>query len=124
MKIPIVCMFTLLIGVQAHAQSSADWSGSYAFPSVARSQSNMSQADLIAKREAGYYDNIGKTTVYNINTTSIGTMSEDTININGENNTVTSSGSNTGTLDASVGIQGISLNQSTYSADRFNRAQD
>lgn len=122
MRLLIVTTFFLVSS--ALAQGSADWSGSYGFPSTAKHQTNMSQADLIAKREAGYYDNIGKTTVYNITTTSIGTMSEDTININGENNTVTASGSNTGSLDASVGVQGISLNQSNYSADRFFGAQD
>jgi len=124
MKTTIVLLVALPIFSQALAQGSADWSGTYAFPSVARQQSNMSQADLIAKREAGYYDNIGKTTVYNITTTSIGTMSEDTINITGENNTVTSTGSNSGGLDASVGVQGISLNQSTYSADKLYGVQD
>jgi hypothetical protein len=119
----LIVMISFLAG-SALAQGSADWSGSYGFPSTSRQQTNMTQADLIAKREAGYYDNIGKTTVYNITTTSIGTMSEDTININGENNTVTATGRNTGSLDASVGVQGISLNQSTYSADRLYGTQD
>lgn len=97
------------------AQGSADWSGSYNFPSVARQQSGMTQADLIAKREAGYYDNIGKTTVYNISSTSIGAISQDEITINGDGNSVSTVSSNTGGLDSSVNVQSITLQDSTYS---------
>ena len=123
MKKSFVLCTVLFTALQLQAQVSSDWSGGYTFPSVARQQSNLSQADLIAKSEAGYYDNVGKTTVYNISTTSIGSMSQDEINITGNDNTVTSTASNTGGLDASVNLQNISLQQSTYSNDkRFERA--
>ena len=124
MKQFIALLMPLAIGLQAQAQGSADWSGSYNFPSVARQQSNMSQADLIAKREAGYYDNIGKTTVYNISSTSIGSISQDEITINGDGNNVTTTSSNTGGLDSSVNVQSIWLQESTYSNNKQFGAQD
>lgn len=124
MKAFLALSLPLAIGLQVHAQGSADWSGSYNFPSVARQQSNMTQADLIAKREAGYYDNIGKTTVYNISSTSIGAISQDEITINGDGNTVTSTSSNTGGLDSSVNVQSITLQNSTYSNTKQFGAQD
>lgn len=42
---------------------SGDWNSSYAFPSSSRQQIQLLQADLIAKREAGYYDGLGKSVV-------------------------------------------------------------
>lgn len=83
---------------------------------MARHQSNMTQADLIAKREAGYYDGLGKTQVYNISTNTIGTMNTMTTNIDGENNTVRSDSYSSGSLDASVLIQ--SLSSSSISQDK------
>jgi hypothetical protein len=124
MKKSIVLCAVLFTALQLQAQGSADWSGSYAFPSVSRQQSNLSQADLIAKREAGYYDNIGQTTVYNISSTSIGAMSQDQITINGDGNNVSGIASNTGGLDSSVNVQSISLQQSTYSNEKRFGAQD
>lgn len=96
--------------------SGSDWNSSYSLPGVARHQSNMTQADLIAKREAGYYDGLGKTQVYNISTNTIGTMNTMTTNIDGENNTVRSDSYSSGSLDASVLIQ--SLSSSSISQDK------
>lgn len=95
----------LLCGVASADSSGSDWSGSYGFPGSAKHQTNMTQADLIAKREAGYYDGLGKTQVYNISTTTIGTMNTMNTTIDGENNTVASDSYSSGNLDASVAIQ-------------------
>jgi hypothetical protein len=96
----------------------SDWSSSYGFPGSAKHQTNMTQADLIAKREAGYYDGLGKTEVYNITTTSIGTMTTSTTTISGNENNVMAESLNSGGLDAGVlvqSLQGSSVSQNkTY----------
>lgn len=88
--------------------SGSDWNGSYGFPGVAKHQTNLTQADLIAKREAGYYNNVGSTDVYNITTTTIGTMNTMTSTIEGNNNNISSDSLNSGSMDASVQIQSLS----------------
>lgn len=107
----------LLSTAAAHADSGgSDWNTSYGFPSVARHQTNMSQADLIAKREADYYNNIGRTDVYNISTNTIGTMNTMTSTVEGNNNNISSDSLNSGSMDASVMIQ--SLTGSSLSQDK------
>ena len=96
--------------------SGSDWNSSYSLPGSGKHQTNMTQADLIAKREAGYYDGLGKTQVYNISTNSIGTMNTMTTTIDGENNTVAADSYSSGSMDASVGIQ--SLSGSSISQDK------
>jgi hypothetical protein len=85
----------------------SDWSGSYGFPGAGKHQTNMNQADLIAKKESGYYDGLGKSEVYNITTTSIGTMTTSTTTINGNDNNVASDSLNSGGLDAGVLVQSL-----------------
>ncbi len=103
--------FCLLLVLQLNAawadSGGSDWSSSYGFAGTAKHQTNMSQADLIAKREAGYYDGLGKTEVYNITTTSIGTMTTSTTSITGNSNNVAADSISTGSLDASVQLQSL-----------------
>lgn len=93
--------------VQADS-AGADWNSSYGFAGSAKHQTNMTQADLIAKRESGYYDNLGKTSVYNITTNTIGTMNTMTSTVNGNDNNITSDSLSSGSMDASVQIQSLS----------------
>lgn len=46
----------------ASAGPSADWSDSWNFPSPAQRTNQLIQADLIEKKENGYYDGLGSTT--------------------------------------------------------------
>lgn len=96
--------------------SGSDWNTSYGFPGSARHQTNMTQADLIAKREASYYTNMGRTDVYNITTNTIGTMNTMTSTVNGNDNNISSDSLSSGSMDASVSIQ--SLTGSTVSQDK------
>jgi hypothetical protein len=108
-KLVGLCMFTCLVPVLAFADSAgSDWNSSAGFAGTARHQTNMNQADMIAKSASGYYDNVGKTQVYNISTNTIGTMTTETTTINGSSNTVSSLSSSSGSLDASVQLQSLS----------------
>ena len=110
-------LLVLLACGAAQADSGgADWNSSYGFAGTAKHQTNMSQADLIAKRESGYYDNLGKTSVYNITTNTIGTMNTMTSTVEGNNNNITSDSLSSGSMDASVKIQ--SLAGSSLSQDK------
>ena len=105
-KVIFLCFWTGLQCAAAWADSGgSDWSGSYGFPGAGKHQTNMTQADLIAKREAGYYEGLGKTEVYNITTTSIGTMSTLNTTITGNSNNVAADSLSSGSLDASVQLQ-------------------
>jgi hypothetical protein len=104
----VICMFSLVMAAAAQADSSgSDWGSSYTFTSPSKQQTNMSQADLIAKRESGYYDGLGKTEVYNITTTAIGTMTTTNNTVNGNSNNVAADSVSSGSLDASVKIQSL-----------------
>jgi hypothetical protein len=111
----VICLFSLVMAAAAQADSGgSDWSTSYSFSSSAKQQTNLTQADLIAKRESGYYDGLGKTEVYNITTTAIGTMTTTTNTVNGNSNNVAADSLSSGSLDASVKIQSLissALNQ-------------
>lgn len=85
----------------------SDWSGSYGFMGPSKHQTNMNQADLIVKKETGYYDGLGKSQVYNITTTSVGTMTTSTTTITGNDNNVSSDSLNSGGLDAGVLVQSL-----------------
>lgn len=106
-KLPtLICL--LLPCAAAWADSGgSDWSGSYGFPGSGKHQTNMTQADLIAKKESGYYDGLGKSQVYNITTTSIGTMTTSTTTISGNDNNVAADSVNSGGLDAGVLVQSL-----------------
>lgn len=62
------------------------------------------QADLIAKREAGYYKNIGSTNITYYSTTAAGTLNTTNITITGNNNSpsVSSTGTNSGSQNGSI----------------------
>ena len=110
----LICLLSLSTGYVRADSAGSDWSGSYGFMGSAKHQTNMTQADLIAKKETGYYDGLGKSQVYNITTTSIGTMTTSTTTINGNENNVSSDSLNSGGLDAGVlvqSLQGSSVNQ-------------
>ena len=109
----LICLLALPAAAIADS-SGSDWNASYGFPGAVKHQTNMTQADLIAKRESGYYDGLGKTQVYNITTTSVGTMTTSTTTINGNDNNVSAESINSGGLDAGVLVQslrGSSVNQ-------------
>ena len=78
----------------------------------------LQQADLIAKREAGYYTNIGQVNQYT--TTAIGTYDQTTITITGNSNspTVSSSGTNSGNQNGSINTSSGAgtLNNGVYSS--------
>ena len=103
----LICLLALPCAAAWADSGGSDWSGSCGFPGSAKHQTNMTQADLIAKREAGYYDGLGKTEVYNITTTSIGTMTTSTTTISGNDNNVASDSLNSGGLDAGVLVQSL-----------------
>jgi hypothetical protein len=115
-----VFCFCVLAALQCSAafadSGGSDWSTSYGFPGAGKHQTNMSQADMIAKRESGYYDGLGKSEVYNISTTSIGTMTTTTNTVNGNSNNVAADSLSSGSMDASVKIQ--SLVSSTLSQNK------
>lgn len=94
----------------------SDWSTSYGFPGTAKHQTNMSQADLIAKREAGYYDGLGKNTVNNINSNTVGTMTTMNNTITGNSNNVAADSLSSGSMDASIQLQTLisSTQNKTY----------
>ena len=112
------CLLTLPACCVLADTAGSDWNSSYGFPGTAKHQTNMNQADLIAKKETGYYDGLGKSQVYNITTTSVGTMTTSTTTITGNDNNVSSDSLNSGGLDAGVlvqSLQGSSVNQNkTY----------
>jgi len=110
-----LCSLSLSAAAIADSGGS-DWSTSYSFPGASKHQTNMSQADMIAKRESGYYDGLGKSVTYNISTNTIGTMNTMTTTIEGDSNTVASDSLSTGSMDASVGIQ--SMSAQTISQDK------
>ncbi len=101
------CLLALPVAVVWADSAGSDWSGSYGFMGVAKHQTNMNQADLIAKKETGYYDGLGKSQVYNITTTSVGTMTTSTTTISGNDNNVSSDSLNSGGLDAGVLVQSL-----------------
>jgi hypothetical protein len=118
-KTLVLCLLGLLAGGMAHADSSgSDWGSSYTFTSPSKQQLNMTQADMIAKKESGYYDGLGKSEVYNISTTAIGTMTTTTNTVNGNSNNVAADSLSSGSLDASVKVQ--SLSSSTLSQNKAN----
>ena len=114
--IKFISLVLLVLSTHAVAQTRGDWSGSYGFPSsgASRQAIALTQADLIAKKEGGYYDGLGKntTTLYStqINTYSVGALDQSTTNIQNQGSgTVTFTGGarSEGSLNSSVGITDI-----------------
>lgn len=113
-----ICLLVLPWASAWADSAGSDWSGSYGFMGSAKHQTNMNQADLIAKKESGYYDGLGKSQVYNITTTSIGTMTTSTTSITGNDNNVSSDSLNSGGLDAGVLLQ--SMRAGTVNQNKAN----
>lgn len=103
----LTCCLALSATAAWADSAGADWSSSYGFPGAGKHQVNMTQADLIAKKESGYYDGLGKSEVYNITTTSVGTLTNTTTTINGNDNNVSAESMNSGGLDAGVLVQSL-----------------
>ena len=72
-------LFCLCFLSQAYATSD-EWSQRWK-ASSARSNENLVQANLIELKESDYYSGLGKTTVNNTSTSSIGTVNTPTNNI-------------------------------------------
>ncbi|MFA5490820.1 MAG: hypothetical protein WC284_16695 [Candidimonas sp.] len=119
----IATFFSVAAGYASWAQNTAspatDWGGNYTFSSTAEKNLRLLQADLIEKREHGYYESIGRNTINqtitnnttnNIgqNTNAIGAVNNSTTNIdvNGSNNNIDISNvaDSTGCQDGSVNI--------------------
>jgi|GEM_PF-5281595 hypothetical protein len=100
-----IALASFLLATSAIADSGgADWNTSYSFPGSARHQTNMSQADLIAKRESGYYDGLGKSTVNNITSSTVGTMTTMNTTVTGNSNNVAADSLSSGS-DLAPGIR-------------------
>ena len=113
----VICLCSLTLSAAAWADSGgSDWSTSYSFPSASKHQTNMSQADLIAKRDGGYYDGLGKSEVNNFTTSTIGTVTTMDTTINGNSNNVAADSLSSGSMDASVQLQSLisSTQNKTY----------
>jgi len=119
----IVCLYFLAGSTSAGAQNVAspavDWSGNYTFSSTADRNIRLLQADLIEKKEHGYYESLGKniinqritnntTTTIGQNTNAVGAINNSTnnINLNGNENYIDISNiaDSTGCQDGSVNI--------------------
>lgn len=94
-----------------------DWNGNYTFTSTTDRNLRLLQADMIEKKEQGYYESLGKitqninnTTITKIgqNTNAIGAVNNSTnnINLNGNNNNIDISNlaDSTGCQDGSINI--------------------
>ena len=120
MKIFIAPILIFAISLTALADSpSRDWSGNYSFPSSGSSSLRLLQADLIEKKDGGYYDSFGPGDISVFTTNTIGTLNNYTTNIEGEDNVVVndSTSYNSGNLDGSINITSGS---SVTSNDVFN----
>lgn len=116
---------TLVIGAistssaQSTMSPATDWTGNYSFSSTADRNLRLLQADMIEKREKGYYESLGKTTINQTvtnnsitkigqNTNAIGSVNNTTTNIDlsGNNNSIdiSSSSNSNGCQDGSVNI--------------------
>jgi len=116
LKNALFCFLVALLSSAVWADSAgSDWSTSYGFAGTAKHQSNMTQADLIAKREAGYYDGLGKTQVTTITTNTVGTMTTMNNTITGNSNNVAADSLSSGGMDASVQLQSLISSTQTKS---------
>ena len=93
------------------AGPSNEWTQGWQPPSSQDRVNQFNQADLIAKREAGYYNNIGQTNITYFSTTAAGTINTTNMTITGNNNNpqVTSNSTNDGTQNGSINT-GTQLN--------------
>jgi hypothetical protein len=107
MKILVYPVLLFWFVCPALAESpSRDWSGSYNFPSNGSSTFRLLQADLIEKKDGGYYDSFGPASLSVFSTNTVGTLNNYTTNIDGEDNTVVndSTSTNSGNLYGSISL--------------------
>lgn len=115
-------LFSATVSFAQNTMSPAtDWTGNYSFSSSTDRNLRLLQADMIEKREQGYYESLGKTTLNqtitnhtttnnNIgqNTNAIGSVNNTTTNIDltGNNNSINidSNSTSNGCQDGSVNI--------------------
>jgi hypothetical protein len=112
----------VLSPVLAFAQTpSRDWSGSYSFPQSSSSSLRLLQADLIEKKEGGYYDSFGpgSVNVWSYSTTTAGSIINNSTEITGDGNRVISDGTayNSGNLNGSINFTSNSVITSTDSKE-------
>lgn len=113
----LIGIIAMSLTAWAHGQSpSVNWNGVHAFSSASSTQQKLTQADMIAKREAGYYDNVGKTVVNNyvFSSNTVGSITENTttVSIVGDGvSTIVQESTNTGDLDGSIRWDVISDSQ-------------
>lgn len=116
-------IFILLISNNVFAESpSRDWSGNYSFPSNGSATYRLLQADLIEKKDGGYYDSFGPGDITVMTTNTIGSVNNYTNNIDGDENVVVndSTSNNSGNLNGSINlttgsnIQSNDTNNSTF----------
>jgi len=86
------------------AGPSNEWTQGWQPSTPQERAAQFTQADLIAKREAGYYNNIGSTNITYYSTTAAGTLNTTNITITGNNNSpsVSSTGTNSGSQNGSI----------------------
>lgn len=123
-KLPSILFLLLplsLLSTSAIAQSpSGDWNGNYNFSGPGGNSSRLLQADLIERKDNGYYDSFGpgNLTVNNFLTNTVGTLNSYTTTIDGEGNSVVndSTAYNYGNLNGSINVISNSLLNTTESS--------
>jgi hypothetical protein len=113
-----LCIASLMLSNVAIAQSpSKDWNGNYNFSGPGGNSSRLLQADLIERKDNGYYDSFGpgNLTVNNFLTNTVGTLNSYTTTIDGEGNSVVndSTAYNYGNLNGSINVISNSLLNTT-----------
>ena len=101
---------------------SRDWSGNYNFPSGSAASLRLLQADLIEKKDGGFYDSFGPGDINVMTTNTIGTMNNYTNNIEGDENVVVndSTSTNSGNLNGSINLTNNSSFDSTLISNTTN----
>lgn len=118
---------------QSTNSPAADWNGNYGFSSTSGRNLRLLQADIIEKKEQGYYDSIGQTTLNVTNnsttinnigqqTTSVGVINNSTNNIDIRNsNNVNVDAKNTaishGCQDSTIRIDSVLPSSGTTSCN-------
>lgn len=113
-------LYFILLASSAQAESpSRDWNGNYSFPSSSAATVRLLQADLIEKKDGGYYDSFGPVTVWSYSTTTAGTIINSNTEISGDSNRVTTDGTayNSGNLNGSINLTSNSSVTSSNSGE-------
>jgi hypothetical protein len=114
LKITAVGSLLALMGASQAQSPSTGWNNVYGFGTPAAVQQRLTQADLVAKGEAGYYDGLGRTVVTNnvFSSYSVGSINQNTTTVsivgNGSSATVNNESYNAGNLNGSISVTDIS----------------